>query len=66
MYFWYPQFSQKTNEEIQLYYCGTSSQIIFVRFLGIVEFEIPQGCLFNIFQFFEKLGYTKYSEKTTT
>ena len=34
MSFWYLQFSQKTNETIQFYYYGTSSRIVFVRFLG--------------------------------
>ena len=34
MSFWYPQFSQKTNEKIRLYYYGTSSRIVFVHFLG--------------------------------
>ena len=37
MSFWYLQFSQKTNEKIWLYYYGTSSWIVFVRFLGRVE-----------------------------
>jgi hypothetical protein len=31
--FWYLQFFQKTNKKIRLYYDGTSSRIIFVRFL---------------------------------
>ena len=34
MCFWYLQFCQKHNEEIQLYNYGTSSPIVFVRFLG--------------------------------
>ena len=34
MSFWYLQFSQKTNKKIWLYYYGTSSRIVFVRFLG--------------------------------
>ena len=32
--FWYPQFSQKTNEKNWLYYYGASSQIVFIRYLG--------------------------------
>ena len=40
MSFWYLQFSQKTNEKIQLHYYGTSSRIVFVRFLG--ELKIPK------------------------
>ena len=35
---WYLQFSQKTNKKIQLYYYGTSSQIVFVQFLGELNF----------------------------
>ena len=34
------QFSQKTNEKLRLYYYGTSSQIVFVRFLG--ELKTPK------------------------
>ena len=30
----YPQFSRKTNKKIRLYYYGTSSQTVFVRYLG--------------------------------
>ena len=37
---WYLQFSQKTNEKIQLYYYGTWSRIVFVRFLG--ELKTPK------------------------
>ena len=40
MSFWYLQFSQKTNEKIRLYYYGTSSRIVFVRFLG--ELKTPK------------------------
>ena len=40
MSFWYLQFSQKANEKIPLYYYGTSSRIVFVRFLG--ELKIPK------------------------
>jgi hypothetical protein len=40
MSFWYLQFSQKTNEKIQLYYYGTSSRIVFDRFLG--ELKTPK------------------------
>ena len=40
MYFLYLQFSQKTNKKIWLYYYGTSSWIIFIRFLG--ELKAPK------------------------
>ena len=40
MSFWYHQFSRTTNEKIRLYYYGTSSLIIFVRFLG--ELKTPE------------------------
>jgi hypothetical protein len=40
MSFWYLQFSQKTNENFWLYYYGTSSRIVFVRFLG--ELKTPK------------------------
>jgi hypothetical protein len=40
-----PQFSQKTNENIQLYYFDTSGRIVFIHFLGelrrlLIAFEI--------------------------
>ena len=35
--FWYPQFFQKMNEKIQLYYYDTSGRLVFVRFLGEIE-----------------------------
>ena len=67
MYFWNLQFSQKTNEKIRLYYYGTSSWIVFVRFLGELKtpkrhFEIdwPLACksktdqnIFLNYSFFE-------------
>ena len=35
MSFWHPQFSQKTNEKIQIYYYyDTSSRFVFTHFLG--------------------------------
>ena len=34
---WSPQFSQKTNETIRLYYYDTSGRIVFVRFFGRIE-----------------------------
>ena len=40
MSFWYLQFSQETNEKIQLYYYGTSSRIVFLRILG--ELKTPK------------------------
>ena len=40
MSFWYLQFSQKTNKKIRLYYYGTSSRIVFVRFLK--ELKTPK------------------------
>ena len=40
MSFWYLQFSQKMNEKNWLYYYGTSSRIVFVRFLG--EWKTPK------------------------
>ena len=40
MSFWYLQLSQKTNEKIRLYYYGTSSRIVLVRFLG--ELKTPK------------------------
>ena len=41
MSFWYLQFSQKTNKKIWPYCYGTSSQIVFVCFLG--ELKKPKG-----------------------
>ena len=35
--FWYPQFFQKINEKIRLYYYDTSGRLAFIRFLE--EFE---------------------------
>ena len=35
--FWYAQFSQKTNEIIQLHHYDTSGRLVFVRFLGEIE-----------------------------
>ena len=40
MSLWYLQLSQKTNENIWLYYYGTSGRIVFVRFLG--ELKSPK------------------------
>ena len=40
MSFWYLIFSQKTNKKIQFYYYGTTSRIVFVRFLG--ELKTPK------------------------
>jgi hypothetical protein len=40
MSLWYLQFSRKTNKKIRLYYYGTSSPILFVRFLG--ELKTPK------------------------
>ena len=37
MSFSYLQFSQKANEKIRLHYYGTSSWIVFVRFLGVLK-----------------------------
>ena len=37
----YLPFSQKMNEKIRLYYYGTSSQIVSIRFLG--ELKTPKG-----------------------
>ena len=39
MSFWYLQFSQKMNDNILLYYYGTSSLTVFVRFFG--ELKTP-------------------------
>ena len=38
--FWYLQFSQVTNKKTQLYYYGTSSRTVFVRYLG--ELKTPK------------------------
>ena len=33
----YPQFSQKMNEKIRLYYYDSSGRLVFVRFLGEIK-----------------------------
>ena len=37
MTFWYPKFSLKMNEKIQLYYYDTLGRLVFVCFLGEIE-----------------------------
>ena len=34
---WYPQFLQKTNEQIRLYHYDTSGRLFFVHFLEEIE-----------------------------
>ena len=38
--FCYPQFFQKTNAKIQLYYCDTSGRIVYIHFLE--ELKTPK------------------------
>ena len=61
--FWYLQFFQKTNKKIRRYYDGTSSRIIFVRFLEELKtkkrhFEIHWPLMF--WKFGCRLGHELY------
>ena len=71
MSFRYLQFSQKMNKKIQLYYHGTSSWIVFVRFLG--ELKMPKRhfeinwplVLFQVFHLGEATVFPQIIAATT-